>query len=542
MKHIENFDVSAFREESSTQSDTCILMMDNRPLVIDMSAFWTLGAYNNYKYAELHKYDFRYVRPYLGDTSNTSGLCCVNPNTGGLRFAPWAKILAIHDCLKSYKRVIFIDSDALFNTKISIDEFLSNHDLKGKKVAFLTDHPHNPDKPNSGFIICERSQETDEFLRSWFCDQHNEPRFDNSGTWEQASLFHWNLLNVDLFSSCVLLPVNQFKLKNFQSAFSFQKNLDTDPDDIRGNRQIINHYLTKNHHEMCEDILRRYDLLGDYRETIQAIQKHIVELNTEKYSFDSKMSDISVIISGSYIDSQPAITFMQEVIESLELTGIPNNTHIILSHDKLKPDIEGYAEKQEAYNQYYLNLQKYVQASTYTNIEILEAPEWGHLTRTLKYAVSQVKTKYMLVLQHDIHIRREVPVLQMIDLMEKYKHIKHLRFNVRRNHPTFMWWDGYKGGSCLFSEEEYDGVKLCVTPAWSDQNHLATKEYYENVVFPDCTNSDGELIYDFMENRLNGLCHHNHSRYGTYIYGEYGATRTSRHSDGRKSSPEADED
>ena len=532
----------AIEKEPNTHGDTCILMMDNRPLVIDMSAFWTLGAYNNYKYAELHKYAFRYVRPYLRDKNNTSGLCCINPNTGGLRFAPWAKILAIHDCLKSYKRVVFIDSDALFNTKISIDEFLSNHDLQGKKVAFLTDHPHNPDKPNSGFIICERGPETNEFLRSWFCDQHNEPRFDNSGTWEQASLFHWNLLNVRLFSSCVLLPVNQFKLKNFQSAFSFQKNLDTDPDDVQGNRQIINHYLTKNHHEMCDDILRRYDLLGDYREVIQKIQKNILELNTENYNFSSKEKDITVIVSASYLDSHPDITFIKEVIESLELTGITYDTPIILSHDRIKPDTEGFENKEKAYREYFKTLQKYADSSKFSNITIFQAPEWGHLTRTLKYTVSQVKTKYMLVLQHDIHIRREIPVLKMIDLMERNAHIKHLRFNVRKNHPIFMWWDGYQGGKTLFNEEEYDGVKLCVTPAWSDQNHLATKEYYETVVFPDCTNPDGELIYDFMENRLNGLCHHNHARYGTYIYGEYGAPRTSRHSDGRNSSTEPDED
>jgi hypothetical protein len=251
---------------------------------------------------------------------------------------------------------------------------------------------------------------------------------------------------------------------------------------------------------------------------------------------------LTVIISGSHLESHPEITFVKEVIDSLSFTGISYDTPIILSHDRIKPGTEGYTEKEEAYQAYFNNLKEYTKTSAFRNITIFQAPEWGHLTRTLKYAVSQVKTKYMLVLQHDIHIRREIPVLEMIDLIEKHENIKHLRFNVRRNHPTFMWWDGYQGGKTLFNEEEYEGTKVCITPAWSDQNHLATKEYYENVVFPDCTNPDGELIYDFMENRLNGLCHHNHSRYGTYIYGEYGAPRTSRHSDGRKSSPEADED
>jgi hypothetical protein len=255
-----------------------------------------------------------------------------------------------------------------------------------------------------------------------------------------------------------------------------------------------------------------------------------------------KTSDITVVISGSYLDSHPAITFIQEVIESLELTGISYSTPVILSHDKIKPDTEGAEEKELAYQEYFKNLEEYVKTSPFKNITISQATEWGHLTRTLRHAVSQVKTKYILVLQHDIHIRRAIPVSKMLELMERHENIKHLRFNVRKNLPTFMWWDGYTGGTRQFAEEEYDGVKLCVTPAWSDQNHIASKEYYETVVFPACTNSNGELIHDFMENRLNGLCHHNHGKYGTYIYGEYGAPRTSRHSDGRKSSPEADED
>jgi hypothetical protein len=253
-------------------------------------------------------------------------------------------------------------------------------------------------------------------------------------------------------------------------------------------------------------------------------------------------NNLTVIISGSYLDSHPSINFIKEVIESLKLTGIPHDTPLILSHDRIKPGTEGAEEKEKIYQEYFKNLEEYTRTATFKNITISQAKEWGHLTQTLKHAVSQVKTKYMLVLQHDIHIRREIPVLKMVDLMERHKNIKHLRFNVRKNRPTFMWWDGYTGGKRLFAEEEYDGFKVCVTPAWSDQNHLATKEYYDTVVFPDCTNPDGEMIYDFMENRLNGMCHHNHERYGTYIYGEYDAPRTSRHSDGRKSSPEADED
>lgn len=279
---------------------------------------------------------------------------------------------------------------------------------------------------------------------------------------------------------------------------------------------------------------------------IQAMSKDALQSMVRSWdNFEGvidNFKDVTVIISGSYLDSHPSITYMQEVIESLSLAGVPSTTRIILTHDGLKEDAPERQGKLERYSKYFENLEHYIKASRYTNIEILKADKWGHLTRSLRNAVSLVTTKYLFVLQHDIHIRREIPVNRLISLMEKYPHIKHLRFNTRKNHPLFMWWDGYTDSGCVFSERKYDDVKLCITPAWSDQNHLATKEYYESIVFPACTEAGGELMYDFMENRLNKLSRYEQSKYGTYIYGEFGAPRTSRHSDGRKSSPEPDED
>lgn len=254
------------------------------------------------------------------------------------------------------------------------------------------------------------------------------------------------------------------------------------------------------------------------------------------------MNDLTVIISANHIESHPEITYITEVIESLALAGINLNTPILLSHDKIKPEDKDIKEKEVKYQQYFNNLEKYCAQSDFKNIKIIKTEQWGHLTRSLKYTVDLVETEYMLIMQHDIHLRRKVPVYDMIKLMEKYPHIKHLRFNVRRNLPTFIDWDGWKkDGVYVFSEQVYDEVKLCVTPCWSDQNHIATKEYYQNIVFPDCT-VDGELVYNFMENILNYKNHYNPERYGTYVYGEYGAPRTSRHSDGRNKSIEKDED
>ena len=253
------------------------------------------------------------------------------------------------------------------------------------------------------------------------------------------------------------------------------------------------------------------------------------------------MNDLTVIISANLIDSHPEITYIKEVIESLSLANINKDTPIILSHDSLKDD-NTLPEKETRYQQYFYNLHSYCSQLDYKNIKIIKTNNWGHLTRSLKNAVDIVETEYMLIMQHDIHLRRQIPLYDLIELMKKHSFIKHLRFNVRKNLPTFHDWDGWKkDGQHVFKEIDVDGVKMCITPCWSDQNHLTTKEYYDTVVFPDCSNN-GELIYDFMENKLNFMCHTNHERYGTYIYDAYGAPRTSRHSDGRNKSVEKDVD
>jgi hypothetical protein len=248
---------------------------------------------------------------------------------------------------------------------------------------------------------------------------------------------------------------------------------------------------------------------------------------------------LTVVISCSYLDAHPSIKYIKNAIESLDFMGISEDTLVILSHDGLKQDDENYEEKRKRYDLYFENLENYIKESRYTSIKIVKAENWGHLTRSLKNAMSYVSTKYVLVMQHDLHMVRNVPVYNLLGLMESYRNIKHLRFNSLKNIPIYEWWDGFhRNGASMYREEEYDGIKVCATPAWSDQNHITTKEYYDTVVFPDCTNPDGELMCDFMENRLNILCHRNHKRYGTYIYGGYNTIRTVVHADGRNSSAE----
>ena len=212
--------------------------------------------------------------------------CCMNPNTNKPRHASWAKLIPVYNTLKKYKRVVYIDTDAMFNNFQSIDMFLSKYDTQNKQVIFLSDYPFNNNHPNAGFFICNHSLEALMFVRSWFCDQHFDPLFDRESPWEQSAICYWNLINTTLLPYYITLPANQFKWKNFKSGYSFQQHLpaNTAFHYLAGNRPLIDHYLMKKSTEILEDIKELYDM-SDFNQIIELIKNQIIYIKTEDYQF-----------------------------------------------------------------------------------------------------------------------------------------------------------------------------------------------------------------------------------------------------------------
>lgn len=263
---------------------TCIIMSDSRKPSADDSMI-NLTSYANFKYAKHNGYDFILYRPYINNIDIYDTLCCVNPNYGTKRHGSWAKLLAFHHTLKSYDRVVYLDSDAIFNNLNSVEYFLSQHITNNKKVFFLTDHPFNEKTPCAGFFIADHSAEAFCFLREWFCGIHNEPHFDYAGTLEQASLAYNKLVNVELQKYYTLLPVNQFKYTNL-NAGPLYRHLPNDlpVHDLTGNRTIINHYRKKIYEEIKADVERVYGTV-DYNEIINNIIQNVVHFKTIDYKF-----------------------------------------------------------------------------------------------------------------------------------------------------------------------------------------------------------------------------------------------------------------
>ncbi|KAJ9669411.1 hypothetical protein H2201_000278 [Coniosporium apollinis] len=119
------------------------------------------GVYGHYLYATIHGYDYKFVRtPEFDDR----GPC-------------WAKPMAVADLLKSYRFVIFMDSDTVWRFPEIPLEWLLNYwnFTKETSVAMALDPAGigvNYDSfgklvHNSGFVIAQSNERTKEIFKAW---------------------------------------------------------------------------------------------------------------------------------------------------------------------------------------------------------------------------------------------------------------------------------------------------------------------------------------------------------------------------------------
>lgn len=221
----------------------------------------------------------------------------------------------------------------------------------------------------------------------------------------------------------------------------------------------------------------------------------------------------TVIITSSPINTNPDITMINCTINSI-LRNIKTKFE-----KKLIIACDGTSEKNENYLKFLHNLQEKYKNTK--NISIIINEKKGHLTGNIRNAIKYVDTKYILFVQHDLVIIKEVDADKIISDMEQNNKLKHVRFNKRDN--VKAGWDNTK----LFASEIINlNYNYLLTESWSDQNHFTTKDYYlENIL---SNVNDGV----FMENVMNKICKGKHSEYGTYIFGNLNEERYIVHIDG----------
>ena len=233
------------------------------------------------------------------------------------------------------------------------------------------------------------------------------------------------------------------------------------------------------------------------------------------------MSEVTIIITSSFIPSHPNTYIIDAVINSIYNNIIYDkidNLKILIACDGLKLNTDN--KKMVKYHKYIDNLKNKWKDNE--NIKIILNNKFGHLVGNIKNVFSYVETDYILIVQHDLMFVSQLNLNDIIDDLKKYPELKHVRFNKRNNIKA--GWDKTKKFASKIIKTEKNSYIL--TESWSDQNHICKSSYYQNIVFKEV------IEKTFMERILNNKAKGFHDKYGTFIYGYLGMDKIIVHLDG----------
>lgn len=233
----------------------------------------------------------------------------------------------------------------------------------------------------------------------------------------------------------------------------------------------------------------------------------------------------SIIITSNLIPTHPALDMINETIRSLHqhLIGLPKDVPVFLSVDGIhRNDIT--PENQERLDQYIRNLRN--ATFPFTNVTIIPAPKHLNIAKTVRQAMDEVKTKFVYVIQHDLPFSRDVYHVELIQAMSEHPTtLRNVLFKLLGTRGKIPPCPVYNENG-EYPTEEYQFLNFYATRRWSDNNHLTTKAYYDEM-FATIAHLNGA-----MEWGMTGPATANCSYWGQVVYGKRGESYL-RHLDGR---------
>jgi len=245
--------------------------------------------------------------------------------------------------------------------------------------------------------------------------------------------------------------------------------------------------------------------------------------------------NLNVIIASSFVPVHPSIELTTKAIRALKFLQTKNKYNVIIANDGppwventmrkvlgnsstprggSSPEKDGKnhfahisEERKKDWFLYLENLKSY--ADNFNEIEqinkiiISTKKTWGHKSGSIKKAIGKVNSKYILLLEHDIHLTRDIQIDKIIDDMEQNQKIKHLKFMISRpekgEQKRSLIYQNWDARNDLFGKEEHcKNYTYTRTPVWSEQPHLCRTSYYNNLILPIC--EEGRAIENTMGN------------------------------------------
>lgn len=255
-----------------------------------------------------------------------------------------------------------------------------------------------------------------------------------------------------------------------------------------------------------------------------------IQWNGKVYN-DQTVSELITIITTT--NPVPSIPYFLHLYNSqVSLFRIPALALCkkIIVFDGLQKGFESRAEDYEMYKQGILDLTE--SDPYFQNTELIFCDRWVHLAGAIREAMERVTTPYVFIHQHDFVLVKDFDLNGVIATMEANENIKYVRFALPLFNYHWLNWDPPILDTCVLGTTF---VPLLRHFEWSDNDHVATSDYYRNFVLPQCSHGAMEwylqpaLYYSRQE--AGDLCH---SDFGTYLYGGIYDGGYFYHSDGRQ--------
>ncbi len=156
----------------------------------------------------------------------------------------------------------------------------------------------------------------------------------------------------------------------------------------------------------------------------------------------------------------------------------------------------------------------------FKNTTLVFCKEHKCLVGAVKEALESVKTEYVFLHQDDFELLVPLDLEGLVDAMDKNHNIKHVRLNsgvnsLGKSNSFDRLIDDYIEGGCDFP--------LLRTGGWSDNDHIARKDYYEQFVLPKIGDEKTFMEHVMHPAELEDLAKDKrlHLDYGTYLYGTF---------------------
>lgn len=253
------------------------------------------------------------------------------------------------------------------------------------------------------------------------------------------------------------------------------------------------------------------------------------------YELQQKAHEITVVMTTCCRASAPSTRMVQKVFESMKLEPLLMD-RIVLGFDGAEVADENLHEKCKGlcntghYEQYIEDVVR-LASKYFKNVDYVVMPVRSCLTTTLRKAMERVETEFVFVAQEDISLAKPFRLEAVMEAMAEDPLLGIARPGTDINSEHLKWITN----RCRYPNttpvvKYINGLELLQLDEYSDQNHVSTKSFYRDHVWPRVP--DG----DFMEHtigcakRFPGL-----SGRLWLVGGSLAAGRYSTHEDGRNS-------